>query len=202
MALLTTVKQMEWRTYLNSLAAFNRHKPIKNLVRYILILCALLTLSGCVSHPRYRTKPVTSNPTKPKPDKPKSEPAKNKTPDKKKAPSGNASGLPVDLTRIKSEPYQIGNSSYYAHKFHGRPTASGEIFDMNGLSAAHRELPLGTIIRVTHLGNGKSVTLKVNDRGPFIEGRILDLSLGAARELEMIEEGVAKVMIEIVKPVD
>ena len=73
---------------------------------------------------------------------------------------------------------------------------------MNGLSAAHRELPLGTIIRVTHLGNGKAVTLKVNDRGPFIEGRILDLSLGAARELEMIEEGVAKVMIEIVKPVD
>jgi rare lipoprotein A len=58
------------------------------------------------------------------------------------------------------------------------------------------------MIRVTHLGNGKSVTLKVNDRGPFIEGRILDLSLGAARKLEMIEAGVAKVMIEIVKPVD
>jgi rare lipoprotein A len=168
----------------------------------MLILCALLTLFGCVSHPRYRTKPVSSNPTKPKPDKPKSEPTKNKSPDKKRAPSGTPSGLPVDLTRIQSEPYQIGNSSYYAHKFHGRPTASGEIFDMNGLSAAHRELPLGTIIRVTHLGNGKSITLKVNDRGPFIEGRILDLSLGAARELEMIEEGVAKVMIEIVKPVD
>lgn len=73
---------------------------------------------------------------------------------------------------------------------------------MNGLSAAHRELPLGTIIRVTHLGNGKSVTLKVNDRGPFVEGRILDLSLGAAKELDMIKEGVAKIMIEIVETID
>ncbi len=73
---------------------------------------------------------------------------------------------------------------------------------MNGLSAAHRELPLGTIIRVTHLGNSKSVILKVNDRGPFVEGRILDLSLGAAKELDMLKEGVAKVMIEIVETID
>ena len=73
---------------------------------------------------------------------------------------------------------------------------------MNGLSAAHRELPLGTIIRVTHLGNGKSVVVKVNDRGPFIEGRILDLSLGAAKKLDMVNEGVARVKIEIVKSVD
>lgn len=73
---------------------------------------------------------------------------------------------------------------------------------MNGLSAAHRELPLGTVIRVTHLGNGKSVVVKVNDRGPFIEGRILDLSLGAAKKLDMVNEGVARVKIEIVKSVD
>ena len=64
---------------------------------------------------------------------------------------------------------------------------------MNGISAAHRELPLGTIIRVTHLGNGKSIIVKVNDRGPFIKGRILDLSLGAAKKLDMVDEGVAKV---------
>ena len=73
---------------------------------------------------------------------------------------------------------------------------------MNGLSAAHRELPLGTIIRVTHLSNGKSVVVKINDRGPFIEGRILDLSLGAAKKLDMVNEGVARVKIEIVKSVD
>ncbi len=73
---------------------------------------------------------------------------------------------------------------------------------MNGLSAAHRELPLGTIIRVTHLSNGKSVVVKVNDRGPFVSGRILDLSLGAAKKLDMVKEGVARVKIEIVKSVN
>lgn len=198
MALLTIVKQMGWQIFPNSLAASNPHKRINNTVRYALLLCALLTLSGCVSHPRYRTKPVTQKPA----EKPKSKkPTDQKSPEKKDD-SDTISGLPIDPKRINTKPYQIGYSSYYAHKFHGRLTANGEIFDMNGLSAAHRELPLGTIIRVTHVGNGKSVTLKVNDRGPFIEGRILDLSLGAARKLEMIEAGVAKVMIEIVKPVD
>lgn len=176
------------------LAAFKRPDHTSQTVYYILFLCILLGLSGCVSHPRYRNKPITQ--------KPAEKPSKDKQDTKQEAPSKSATDLPLDPKNIKSKPHQIGYSSYYAHKFHGRPTASGEIFDMNGLSAAHRELPLGTIIRVTHLGNGKSVTLKVNDRGPFIEGRILDLSLGAARKLEMIEEGVAKVMIEIVKPVD
>ena len=93
-------------------------------------------------------------------------------------------------------------ASYYGHKFNGRPTASGEIFDMYARTAAHRELPLGTIIRVTHMENGRSLEVKVNDRGPFIDGRILDLSLGAARELDMIEEGVARVKIEILKRVE
>ena len=73
---------------------------------------------------------------------------------------------------------------------------------MNGVSAAHRELPLGTIIKVTHLGNGKSVVVKVNDRGPFVGGRILDLSLGAAKKRDMVDEGVAQVKIEIVKAVE
>lgn len=95
--------------------------------------------------------------------------------------------------------YQVGMASYYAHKFHGRQTANGEIFDMYGLSAAHRELPLGTVIRVTHVGNGRSLELRVNDRGPFIPGRILDLSLGAAQKLDMVEEGVAEVRIDIVR---
>ncbi|MBT3601525.1 MAG: septal ring lytic transglycosylase RlpA family protein [Candidatus Latescibacteria bacterium] len=192
---------MGWRIFQNSSAASNPPNLINHSVRHILLLCALLALSGCVSHPRYRTKPVTQKPAeKPKSTKPNQTDTK---PSKQKEDASiTVSNLPIDPKRIKSEPYQIGNSSYYAHKFHGRLTANGEIYDMNGLSAAHRELPLGTMIRVTHLGNGKSVTLKVNDRGPFIEGRILDLSLGAARKLEMIEAGVAKVMIEIVKPVD
>lgn len=107
---------------------------------------------------------------------------------------------PQQTQRVSTEgAYQVGLASYYAHKFHGRQTANGEIFDMYGLSAAHRELPLGTIIRVTHLGNGRSLELRINDRGPFITGRILDLSLGAAQRLDMIEAGVAEVRIDIIK---
>ena len=68
------------------------------------------------------------------------------------------------------------------------------------MTAAHRELPLGTWIRVTHVENGRSIDVKVNDRGPFIPGRILDLSLGAAKRLQMVEEGVARVKIEILRP--
>lgn len=106
---------------------------------------------------------------------------------------------PVDAERIDtSSAYQIGVASYYGKKFHGRKTANGETFNMYKLTAAHRVLPLGTRIRVTHLGNGRWVEVKVNDRGPFIEGRVLDLSFAAALELEMVNAGTAKVMIEII----
>lgn len=98
---------------------------------------------------------------------------------------------------LPNEPYQVGMASYYGKKFHGRPTSSGEIFDMYGMTAAHNSLPLGSQIQVTHLGNHRSVIVTVNDRGPFVEGRILDLSYGAAKKLGMIEEGVAEVRIDV-----
>ena len=79
---------------------------------------------------------------------------------------------------------QEGIASWYGGKFHGRLTASGERYNMYGISAAHRTLPLGTVVRVTHIGNGRKLTLRINDRGPFVEGRIIDLSLGAARKLD------------------
>ncbi len=91
-----------------------------------------------------------------------------------------------------------GMASWYGKDFHGKPTANGEIYDMHGISAAHRELPLGTVVDVTHLGNGREVRVRINDRGPFIRGRILDLSYGAARKLDMVGEGVARVEIRIV----
>ncbi|RKZ28309.1 septal ring lytic transglycosylase RlpA family lipoprotein [bacterium] len=94
---------------------------------------------------------------------------------------------------------QVGLASYYADEFHGHPTASGEIFDMNGLTAAHRTLPLGTRIRVTNLENGKEVIVTVNDRGPYVKGRILDLSKGAAEKIDMLTSGTAIVRIELVK---
>ena len=91
---------------------------------------------------------------------------------------------------------QTGAASWYGRQFHGRKTASGETFDMNGLTAAHRSLPLNCYIRVTSRTNGKSVVVKVNDRGPFHGNRVLDLSYGAAKQLGITNAGTAKVNIE------
>jgi rare lipoprotein A len=90
-----------------------------------------------------------------------------------------------------------GEASYYANKFHGRRTASGERYDRTKLTAAHRTLPFGTMVRVTNLRNNKSVTVRINDRGPQKKSRIIDLSAAAARQIGMIAEGVAKVGIEV-----
>jgi rare lipoprotein A (peptidoglycan hydrolase) len=95
--------------------------------------------------------------------------------------------------------YQIGNASWYGKSFHGRTTASGEDFDMFELTAAHRQLPLGSYVKVTNLRNGKWVIVLVNDRGPYIKNRILDLSYGAARMLEF-HRGVEKVRLDLVEP--
>ena len=91
-----------------------------------------------------------------------------------------------------------GVASYYAHKYHGRATASGERFDMNAMTAAHRTLPFGTRVRVTNRNNGKSVLVRINDRGPFAKGRVIDLSLGAAKKLAMVDAGLAKVELQVI----
>jgi rare lipoprotein A len=90
---------------------------------------------------------------------------------------------------------ETGVASYYAHKYHGRTTASGERFDMNALTAAHKTLPFGTKVKVTNLENGKSVTVRITDRGPFVKGRVIDLSLAAAKKIDMVKAGVAQVEI-------
>jgi len=109
-----------------------------------------------------------------------------------------------DSTTVHTSRYYVGQvfkgvCSYYAKKFHGRKTASGELFDMHKLTAAHRRLPFGTILRVENLANGKTVRVKVNDRGPFKPGRILDLSYAAAKKLDMLQNGTAHIKIVIVK---
>lgn len=96
--------------------------------------------------------------------------------------------------------HQEGRASWYGRTHHGRQTASGAPFDMNALSAAHRVLPLGTRVRVTHIDNGRSVELPINDRGPYIRGRIIDLSFAAARRLDFADDGTARVRIEIIEP--
>lgn len=95
-----------------------------------------------------------------------------------------------------------GTASWYGEQFHGRPTSSGELFDMNQLSAAHRTLPLPTYVRVTNLANGQSVILRVNDRGPFSDtnNRIIDVSYAAAIRLGMVRTGTANVRVEAVEP--
>lgn len=90
---------------------------------------------------------------------------------------------------------EIGMASWYGKDFHGNKTANGQIYNMYGVSAAHKTLPLGTQVRVTNLENNRSVVLVINDRGPFVHGRILDLSYGAAQKLDTVERGVAKVRI-------
>jgi rare lipoprotein A len=90
-----------------------------------------------------------------------------------------------------------GMASYYGGRFHGRRTASGVRFDSNGMTAAHRSLPFGTRVRVTHLGSGRSVVVRVNDRGPYVGGRIIDLSSGAAGVLGMHGQGVARVRVTV-----
>jgi len=91
-----------------------------------------------------------------------------------------------------------GNASWYGVPFNGRRASNGEIYDMNKLTAAHRTLPFDTVVRVTNLSNGKSTVVRITDRGPFVDNRIIDLSMAAAREIESIGPGVAPVRVEIV----
>lgn len=91
---------------------------------------------------------------------------------------------------------EIGIASYYANSMNGRRTASGEIYNSKKYTAAHRSLPLGTMVRVTMLQNGKSVIVKVNDRGSYVKGRVIDLSFASAQKLGLIRAGIAKVKIE------
>ncbi len=95
--------------------------------------------------------------------------------------------------------YQKGNASWYGREFHGKTTASGEKFDMNDLTAAHKTLPFGTVVEVKNIGNGKAVRVKINDRGPYRGNRIIDLSYAGARELEMVKAGEAAVGIKVIK---
>lgn len=93
-----------------------------------------------------------------------------------------------------------GNASWYGAPFHGRRASNGEVYDMYKLTAAHRTLPFETIVRVTNVGNGKSTVVRITDRGPFVDNRIIDLSLAAAREIESVGPGVVPVRVEVLSP--
>ena len=101
------------------------------------------------------------------------------------------------VTAARPGAVEKGIASWYGEPYHGRRTASGEVYDMHRVSAAHRTLPFGTLVRVTRRDTGKSVEVRINDRGPFIAGRIIDLSYGAARRINLDVDGIAPVKVEV-----
>lgn len=152
----------------------SNHSIVRESVwNFFFVLAIMFILSSCASSPRF---------TKERYAEPKYNPSK--------IPSNSASGKTTVFTGI---------ASYYAHDFHGKKTANGELFDMHQLTAAHRSFPFNTKVRVTNLDNGKSCVVRVNDRGPFKLERIMDLSFGAAEVLEMMKTGTVKVQLEVVE---
>ncbi len=148
----------------------------------ILLSClAIMLLYSCAGTPRYGR--VQPNPDKPEPTVKSSKPQ-----------SVHSKDRPSPKGRI----YQEGTASWYGKKFHGRKTASGERFDMHQLTAAHKTLPFGTVVRVTNLENGRTVDVRINDRGPHTPKRIIDISYSAAKKLGLIEQGLGRVSIEII----
>ena len=134
---------------------------------------------GCSSSPRYSTGKASS--------------IKKGNNFSKNSKTKNRNG------EIKHRRIMKGVSSFYAEDFHGKLTANGEVYDMYGVTAAHKTLPLNTVCRVTNLKNDKSLILRINDRGPYIKGRILDCSYGAAKKLDFINQGTTDVKIEVIE---
>src|SRR5205807_888101 len=116
-------------------------------------------------------------------------------------PGASAAGTIPATPRTTPPPpltTEMGIASWYGYPFHGRAAANGEIYDMEKLTAAHRTLPFGTWVRVTNLGNNKTVDVRITDRGPFIAGRIIDLSHAAAQTVELIGPGIAQVRLDVI----
>jgi rare lipoprotein A len=160
-------------------------KYVGATTRNALVVLAFAGLTAC-STPRKLPEPV-SIPSQPEAPQ----------------PTGNVKiGQPYQINNIWYYPKddanydQTGIASWYGHPFHGQPTANGETYDMDDLTAAHQTLPLPSWVRVTNLDNGRSIVLKINDRGPFVNGRIIDLSRRAARLLGFYDQGTAKVRVQ------
>ena len=109
-------------------------------------------------------------------------------------------GVAEPATRPGARPYQVGTASWYGGDFEGRPTASGEPYNMYDLTAAHPSLPLGTLVKVTNLRNRRAVLVRINDRGPIVPGRIIDVSYSAAKVLKFQAQGTQRVRLDVVPP--
>lgn len=111
------------------------------------------------------------------------------------APGEGASQAPDGVDRARDREIERGRASWYGPRFHGRRTASGETFDMHDLTAAHKTLPFGTRVRVRNLANGREVAVRINDRGPHVRGRVIDLSRAAAEQIGLLTMGVASIVV-------
>jgi rare lipoprotein A len=158
--------------------------PRASLLLLLFIVAAALFASGC-SHHAYSPQPPASTPeaTQPSTTRPSSSRPSNPPPRGKPA--------------IPGEYVEEGVASWYGDPFNGHRTSNGEVYDMYQFTAAHRTLPFGVVLRVTNLSNGKQTEVRINDRGPFVGNRIIDLSLSAARAIEMVGPGTAQVRIEM-----
>jgi rare lipoprotein A len=110
--------------------------------------------------------------------------------------------IPVPSVRPHDGPYQVGTASWYGEYFEGKPTASGEPYNMYDLTAAHMTLPLGTLVKVTNLRNRRSVIVRINDRGPIVPGRIIDVSYNAACVLKFNHKGIQRVRLDVLSRSD
>jgi rare lipoprotein A len=116
-----------------------------------------------------------------------------------KVPAGPVAVKAGAVKAVRAGDRETGLASWYGEPYHGRRAANGEIYDMNQLTAAHRTMPFETAVRVTNLRNGREVDVRITDRGPFVEGRIIDLSLAAAQAIDMVTEGVGKVELRVLE---
>jgi len=157
---------------------------------FILICCAAFAAAGCAGrHPVAAGTPPpvlpSAGPARPSASSPRASTTS--------AAKGDLTGRP-DIGGYAEE----GNASWYGPPFHGRRSSNGEVYDMNKLTAAHRTMAFNTMVRVTNLSNGKSVVVRITDRGPFVENRIIDLSRAAAQTIDSIGPGVVPVRLEVV----
>jgi rare lipoprotein A len=167
-------------------------------VFYTLLFLSNLLLAGCAAKRPIadRQPPVSSQPSPTVTEAPAS------VPPAPAAPVPKAKRTKTPPTPAPAGYTEEGNASWYGNPFNGRRAANGEIYDMYQLTAAHRTMPFETMVKVTNLNNGKSTTVRITDRGPFVDNRIIDLSLAAAREIESIGPGVVPVRLEVLGDVD
>jgi len=167
---------------------------VSNLVGVVKIsvlisIAGVLFLVGCTTAPRF-TRPTKSR-TRTTPGIRKPFPSDT---GKVHIPHPD---LPAETLTIKTS--YVGKASFYGTKFHGRTTANGEQFSMHKMTAAHKTLPFGTLVRVTNLSNGLSVIVRINDRGPYKKRRVIDLSFAAAKKIDMVANGIANVRIDVLR---